>query len=157
MDSEKTLQQIELQNPQLTIDDRVNDGGITRIAAAFDSLVRQLPDNAVMLDQLEGDMDVVMSPGEVLYGVDGRGCEAVIIGTGVQPFLVARDGYVEVPSELAGETPTDFDRAPYDEFMGILEEHAKPEYVPARNEFPGDDEDLAEEDEFEEPSSNFDD
>ena len=158
MDAMKTIADLQRINPQLHVDENSNESGPDRIAANFDEVVRKLPDNAVLGSPLTENHDIVMSPGEVRYGISESGNEAILIGTGVQPFLVERNGHIGVPDELSDEySSSELDKAKYDDFYGVLADHLPRQYMPHKIEVPGQDEesDLEDEAEFEEPEGNF--
>lgn len=152
-------------NNELYLDDEANQKGIGRIHAEFDEVVFRLNEDALITDctveQAAGDM--MLATGQVKYGLSEDGVEALMIGTGVQPYIVKRDCTAERPDDLEITDPDG--QLNYNDWRTILHDHADPRLIPAHNEYPGvdeaddesDDEDLGADPDFNDPDDEDDD
>lgn len=127
-------------NNELYLDEEANQKGIGRIHAEFDEIVFRLSDDAVITDCTaeQAAADMMLAPGQVKVGLSEDGTEALIIGTGVQPYIVDRAGNAQRPDDLDLDDPDG--KLNYTEWRTILHDHADPRLIPAHNEYPGADE-----------------
>lgn len=134
-------------NNELYLDEEANQKGIGRIHAEFDEIVERLNEDALIDDCTaeQAAADMMLAPGQVKLGLGEDGVETLLVGTGVQPYLLKRDCTVVRPDDLDIDEPDG--PVDYTGWRAVLREHADPRLVPAHNEYPGVDEAEEEPDE----------
>lgn len=148
--AEDIREELAENHPDFFINEHQNDAGSMRIIQAFEDVVEKIPAGNVLTEKFDvhDSIETHIDDGQVYLGLTSDGVEALVIGTGVQPLILTRDGVVGGADEL--DTP--HGPANYNDYYGLLTEHADRTFHPHRIEMPGDDEPSDDD----EPDDNWD-